>query len=178
MFQCDEAVCNNPANPCDMTAGSGADGKTSAFQDCVKQERARGGTIVPRGACYDVATMQALETCFPSLSGPVTNFCIVGEEFTPTGTSGPDVTKLRFEAVEYMRGACRDNGNWTNADQPCSTPPCETGTDAGPETGSDADAAPSDAPTDTTPLPDTSVDVPVDVPVDVDLDTAVDVLPG
>jgi hypothetical protein len=179
MFACDDAACNSTDTPCDKTAGSGTKGGSdSEFQDCVTKERARGGTAVPKGECYDVATKAALETCLPTLPSSALNFCVVNEEFSPTGPGGaPDLPSMRFEVIEYYRGACRDNGDWTNADQPCSTPPCETGTDAGSETGSDAtsDATEggSDAGTDADDgavLPDVGLDTALDVALDTSLD--------
>ena len=151
MFECDQAVCNSADTPCDTSAGSGADAASSnsEYQDCVNAERAHGGTVVPKGVCYDVAAGAALYTCYPKLPGTAT-YCVVNEEFTPSGPGGaPDLTSMRSEIVEYLRGACRDDGDWTHAEDACASPPCETGTDAGGETSSDAAVDADETATDT-----------------------------
>ena len=139
MFACDTAVCGD----CDNTAGTGADGVVSEQQDCVNRERKRGGTTVPKGACYDVAAGVALK-CL-SDDAAIIDPCVISELFTPTGAGGKiDLTSLQRESVIFMRGACRDNGNWTNSSSTCTTPPCDAGpTDAGSDsattdTGTDA----------------------------------------
>lgn len=147
MFACDDAVCG----ACDQNPGTSSDGTTSEFQECANRERARGGTVVPKGVCYDKAAGKA-DTCF---AGGSYDTCIVDELFSPTGSGGaPDVPSMQNELVQFYRGACRDNGNWKNAKETCSTPPCaaaDAGTDAG-DTGtdaaSDADAGTADTGTD------------------------------
>ena len=133
MFKCDDAVCTD----CDKAAGSAPDGKTSEYQACVNRERKKGGTTVPKGACYDLATGAALG-CLNDNADKVAP-CFVSELFTPTGTGGKaDLTSLQREVVIFYRGACRDGGSWTNSSYSCSTPPCAA-TDAGTDaTGTDA----------------------------------------
>ncbi len=147
MFACDDAVCTG----CNTSAGTSSDGKTSEFQECANKERARGGTVVAKGVCYDKAAGKA-DSCF---SGGSFDSCIVDELFSPSGASGaPDVPKMQAGLLEFYRGACRDNAVWTHAKDTCSSPPCpvsDAGTDAG-DTGtdaaSDADAGTADVATD------------------------------
>jgi hypothetical protein len=122
MFKCDDAVCAD----CDKSAGSGVDGKNSEYQLCVNRERKKGGTTVPKGACYDLATGAALQ-CLTDNSDKI-DPCFVAELFSPSGTGGhPDVAAMQRESVVFMRGACRDNGDWTKSAYSCSSPPCDAG---------------------------------------------------
>ncbi len=110
MFACDDAVCGD----CDKSPGSSTDGTKSEFQECVNRERAKGGTVVPKGQCNDLATGNALK-CL-SDNAALIDPCIVSELYAPTGAGGhPDVTTMQSQSVVFYRGACRDDGNWTKS---------------------------------------------------------------
>jgi hypothetical protein len=132
-WDCQEAVCGG----CDQTTALD-DAGTTEFSNCATSASAKGGTAVPRGACYDVAGATA-NKCFNAPSD-LTN-CIVSEAFTPTGTGGKfDVAKVQQQMKVVLRGACRDNGDWSNATDAGYTIP-ETGPDAGAETSTDTGTA-------------------------------------
>jgi hypothetical protein len=103
-YDCQTAVCDS----CDGTAGSGADGKASEYDDCV----ARAIAASPKGKCYDLAAKDA-DACFTKTD---TSICDNNEYYYPSGTGGSaDLAKLRQGTIEFYRGACRDGGDWKNA---------------------------------------------------------------
>ena len=143
MFDCDTAVCGT----CLTDPGSSPDGKTTEQQDCIKRERLKGGTAVPRGACYDKAAGDAI-TCL-NANSDLTGPCIVGELFSPSGASGaPDVPTMQAQVLQFYRGACRDNGSWKNSSYSCSTPPCAA-VDGGTDTATTDTGTTDTATTDT-----------------------------
>jgi hypothetical protein len=146
-WDCQQAVCGS----CDTTAADPVTGATE-FSTCATNSGKKGGTVVKKGACYDIATSQA-NSCFTA-AGDGLNNCIVSEAYTPTGTGGKiDVAKIKEQMKVVLRGACRDNGDWSNATDAGYTIP-----DAGGETGSDTGTTTetgTDAGTDTATATDT-----------------------
>ena len=117
-YDCQDAICNS----CDTTAGSGADGKVSEYDDCTTRAIA----ATPKGACYDVAAKDAT-ACFADTTFD-TKPCDDDEYYYPSGTGGDaNLEKLKDGVLIYFRGACRDNANWKNSSS--------TGGDAGPLDG-------------------------------------------
>ena len=111
---CLGTVC--PVDDCDSTPGSGSTATRSQLDECWGDAQFAGSTLKAKGACYEVASKGYAECAARSDLA----VCIV--------TTKPEV--LRF-----LRGACRDGGDWTKS---------TTGTtDAGEEAGA------FDAPPDT-----------------------------
>lgn len=153
-WDCQEAVCGS----CDTTAQDPITGDTE-FSICATNAGKKGGTVVPKGACYDVATKNA-NTCFTA-AGDTLNNCIVSEAYTPTGTGGNvDIAKIKEQMKVVLRGACRDNADWSNANDAGYTIPDaggETGSETGSDTGTAAETG-SDAGTDTATATETGTD--------------------
>lgn len=118
---CVASVCTT--DDCDTTPGSGRTSSTSQYENCVSDVQNKGGTVRPKGVCYDVASKDAQE-------------CAADPKFA----NCLDVTYL-------FRGACRDGGDWSKA---ADAKPVDAGTDTGTDSATSdaaADAA-SDAPAD------------------------------
>ena len=109
-FDCGSAVCTD----CDQTKGSGTKATTSEYDDCWSRVHFAGSASRPKGQCYDIASKTAKTECF---SGPFDiNPCIINELYSPTGAGGKiDLPTLKTEVTIFLRGACRDNANWTNS---------------------------------------------------------------
>jgi hypothetical protein len=82
----------------------------------------------PGGACYDLA-------------GKAGNECLDKTEMAREGCnvneiyeSSPNLDTLKQQVVRYLRGACRDNGNWTNSANPLDGGVSDTGSDVGSDT--------------------------------------------
>ncbi|MBL8716269.1 MAG: hypothetical protein JNL79_09750 [Myxococcales bacterium] len=120
-YDCQDKVCGT----CDDT--------TSERDDCVA------AAIKSGGKCYDVAAKDAA-VCFEKYSAQI-DTCTLDEIYKET----PDVTLLRKEILEFYRGACRDNGVWTNKG---SATPLDGGTDGGSTDGGSTDGGASDAASD------------------------------
>lgn len=131
-WDCQEAVCG----ACDTSTPDPVTGNTE-FDDCTTRAAKKGGSVVPKGVCYDVASSKA-NGCFTA-AGSALNNCIVSEAYTPTGTGGKiDVAKIKEQMKVVLRGACRDNADWSNANDAGYTIPDaggETGTETGTDTG-------------------------------------------
>ena len=110
---CLKAVCGE----CDDTAGSGKTMSRSEQQDCESDAQFKGSGTRPKGACYDVA-LAAYPAC---KADPRFTYCFI--------SALPDL-KL------FLRGACRDNGVWTDVltDKP-------TAMDGGVDSATDAPVA-------------------------------------
>lgn len=131
---CLDVVC--PSDECDDTAGSGSTATKSQLDDCyTNAQRKPGSATKPTGQCWDVA-VKDYATC----SGDA--------KFAPC------FVRSTADLLTYFRGACRDNGNWTNADKPDGSEDAgvaDTGTDSGStdsgstDSGSAADSASTDA---------------------------------
>jgi hypothetical protein len=107
-YDCFDTVCS----ACDQT--------TDEYNTCADEATKTGGR------CYDLASKKA-DTCrADSKAAP----CDVTQYYTDK----PDLTKLKAEIVRVLRGACRDNGDFSKSDS-AGTP-----TDAGTDTGSPSDA--------------------------------------
>ena len=129
-FDCIGEVCAD----CDSSAGS------KENSDCQKRAQAKS----PKGLCYDIAYKTA-GTCFDSV---LLDPCIVNELKTPTGGTdagaSADPTKLTDELLQFFRGACRDNADWTNATSATSGDAgtvVDSGGDAGATVDSGAEAS-------------------------------------
>lgn len=123
-YDCQDKVCGT----CDDT--------TSERDDCIA------ASIESGGKCYDVAA-KAAAPCFEKYKDQI-DTCTLDEIYK----ASPDLTLLKKEILEFYRGACRDNGVWTNKG---SATPLDGGTgDAATDGGSDGGAtdAASDAPAD------------------------------
>lgn len=83
------------------------------------------------GRCYDLASKKA-DMCRGDMANAPCNA-------TQYYTNTPDLAKLKTEVVRILRGACRDNGDFSKSDT------TGTGGDAGPTDGGSADAGSSDA---------------------------------
>jgi hypothetical protein len=130
-FDCQDNVCTTS----DTTLGTGADGKTSAYRDCAVRARSNAVGSKPKGRCWDIASKAA-------------NDCLAATDVTPCildelGNSTPDIPTLKGQVVEYLRGACRDGGDWSNR-----TSPTPKGADAGTSDAATSDSASSDAASD------------------------------
>jgi hypothetical protein len=130
MFDCQDEVCAE----CDRARDS--DG-TSEIGRCYSANEQAGSK------CWDVAA-QAGMACFQSHD---TAGCNVNEIYKDTA----DLTTLKSQVLRFLRGACRDNGDWTRSEEAG-----DAGVDSG-ETG--ADTAMDDA-------ADTTVDDAADTTVD------------
>jgi hypothetical protein len=111
-FACLDTSCD--PETCDREPGSGRTPSRSAYDDCRSDVTFAGNATRPKGACYDLASKDAAA-------------CIRNAKFAVCN---------QFKT--WLRGACRDGGDWTNADQdqtPAGDAGTETGTDAGLETG-------------------------------------------
>jgi hypothetical protein len=95
MFSCEESVCAD----CDRTPGS--DGESEAYKCYTAQEK-------EGSKCWDVAAKEGT-ACFTTFD---TKPCDVSEIYKETA----DLTNLKKQVVHFLRGACRDNGSWANAD--------------------------------------------------------------
>ncbi len=91
---CLEAVCAG----CDETKGSGRTSTTSALDNCYTDAIWRGSSTKPKGNCYDVAAKEYV-TC---QADPRFLYCFV---------------QSKADLLPFFRGACRDGGNWSKADQ-------------------------------------------------------------
>jgi hypothetical protein len=130
-FDCQEAVCA----ACDNTTPD--DKGNTEMSDCINRAIKKGGTAVPRGACYDIAAGKA-NSCFGATEGPSINDCIVAEANNPTGTGGAlNIPVLQEQLKFFYRGACRDNADWANAADAGVTT-SDAGSETGSETGTDA----------------------------------------
>lgn len=121
---------------CDNSAGSGKNGVDSEQDDCWANAQKKGGTTVPKGACYDLVTKD-YAAC---RSNPKFAYCFV---------SGTEAIK------QFYRGACRDGGKWTAEVEIDKSPV----SDAGADTATDPGAADTGGAADTSVLPDVALDL-------------------
>jgi len=116
-YDCNDWVCSE----CDDTPGSGKTGSmsSSAALECERDARSAGSSTKPKGACYDIAYKE-FTTC---QSDERFRYCFVRT-----------LADLEF----FLRGACRDGGNWSNVtvDKPTDAGVTDTGT-LPTDTGSD-----------------------------------------
>ncbi len=96
-LECPFEVCAD----CDDSPGTGSGG-TSEFEECFVQATSAGGR------CYEVSSKKSKE-CFDD---PVGAPCRITSYYTDTS-----LTTLREEVVRVLRGACRDNGDWSKASE-------------------------------------------------------------
>jgi hypothetical protein len=130
-FDCQDEVCAG----CDNTLGTGSDGKTSEYRECATRARSNATAKTPKGRCWDLASKQASDCLAATDVTP----CIINE----LNNSTPDIPTLQQQVVEYLRGACRDNGDWSN--RLSATP---KGGDAGTGDGGATDSGSGDAASD------------------------------
>lgn len=127
MFACGDAVCGE----CDNMPGQ--DGESEMGKCYAAQEK-------EGSKCWDVAAKEGT-ACFEKFD---TAGCNVNEIYKATA----NLTELKKQVVRFYRGACRDNGVWTNAESPG---------DAGvPDADSATDTATTDTATDDTATTDTA----------------------
>lgn len=108
-YDCYDTVCSS----CDDTEyGSCADDATKSG-----------------GRCYDLASKKA-DTCRGDMANAPCNA-------TQYYANAPDLTKLKTEVVRILRGACRDNGDFSKSDT--------TGGDAGVTDSGATDSGATDA---------------------------------
>ncbi|MGZ3423566.1 MAG: hypothetical protein ACXVEF_30990 [Polyangiales bacterium] len=114
-LDCSDTVCSS----CDMMS--------SEYDNCVTEATKSGGR------CYDLASKKA-DTCRADTKAAP---CDATQYYTST----PDLTKLQAEIVRLLRGACRDNGDWSKSDSAGGDAgTSDTGTDSGSATDSATDA--------------------------------------
>jgi hypothetical protein len=94
-WDCEAAACGD----CDSSTPDGA-GKTESDY-CVASVTNAGGK------CYAVAAQKSAE-CFKTYK---LDNCNVDEIYSDS----PNLTTMQQQILRFYRGACRDNGNWTNA---------------------------------------------------------------
>ena len=85
---CYETVCAD----CDHWTGTGKTASTSEFGDCVKDAQFAGSTTTAAGRCYNVAS----------------------KDYKAAGCTTDPVVGGCTDVVQFFRGACRDNANWSN----------------------------------------------------------------
>jgi hypothetical protein len=105
---CLEAVCGD----CDSTAGTGRTSARSELDDCYADARFAGSPAKAKGACYDLASKDAVA-------------CSMIEDLAPCFLHTAD------DLTTFYRGACRDGGDWS-----ATGPAADAGTDAAAD-GSD-----------------------------------------
>jgi hypothetical protein len=93
MFDCEFTACGNCMDSADRAA-------------CYD------GVASPGGACYDLASKEG-KACFDKFDMQLKG-CNVDEIYE----GSPDLATLKQQVVRFLRGACRDNGVWTNAENP------------------------------------------------------------
>jgi hypothetical protein len=87
-IDCYEAVCE----ACDHTMGSGRTPSGSEYQDCVADAQYAGSASKSMGRCYN----------------------IVGKDLKAAACTTTDPMVGCLDVVQFFRGACRDNADWSN----------------------------------------------------------------
>jgi len=123
MFDCQYTACGN----CE----SGSAERRNCFDSVSKAG----------GECYDLAAKDG-NACFETFKTPLEG-CNVDEMYAAM----PNVDTLKQQVVRFLRGACRDGGNWTNSANPLDGGVTDTGTDTATGDTSAADSATSDSAT-------------------------------
>jgi hypothetical protein len=118
-FECNDTVCAE----CDREPDSTG---TSDSNRCYTAQESAGSK------CWDVAG-KAGTACFEKFD---TSGCNVNEIYK----SSPNLDEMKKQIVRLLRGACRDGGNWANAESPGDAGPADSGSDTGSDTESDAGA--------------------------------------
>ncbi|MBI2394516.1 MAG: hypothetical protein HYV09_33410 [Deltaproteobacteria bacterium] len=125
-FECQELSCGE----CDSDPGTA---EKSDREVCLEKVSGSGG------ACWSFGA-DKIDECFTKFD---TANCNVDEIYADS----PDIDVLRSQILRFYRGACRDNGDWTNsgsAGDAGATDAAETGAEAGGEAGAATDAADAD----------------------------------
>lgn len=110
----------------DCQAETCGDCDSSEAADCADSVTSAGGK------CYDVAAKKA-EECFTTYDTALGK-CNVDEIYAAT----PDMPTMRAQVLRYYRGACRDNGVWTNSESAGDGGVSETGSETGTDAATDA----------------------------------------
>jgi hypothetical protein len=108
-YYCQQAVCAS----CDVIPGPSGKSDSDLCAESVS---------LAGGKCWEVSAQKADEC---SKKYDLDN-CNVDEMYAPS----PNLTKMQQQILRLYRGACRDNGNWTNA--------TSAGGDAGTSDAADA----------------------------------------
>jgi hypothetical protein len=123
--QCSNDCLAATCGDCDTSAGSGKTAATTEQQDCERAVQRKPGGTKPTGQCWDFGVKD-----YAACSGdPKFSVCFIS---------------AKADLLGFFRGACRDNANWSKADQPDGSEDAgvaETGTDSGSDTGSVTDSA-------------------------------------
>lgn len=128
-YSCLQDVCGDcdPSSPAPGDAGASG---LSELGYCNEMQSADGGK------CWTVASKQAADCVMKPELAP----CNITQYYSNT----TDLTKLKSEVLRVLRGACRDNKDWTNSSSAGGDAGTDSGSDSGATDGGAADSGATD----------------------------------